>query len=445
MLHWTAVLIVFCLISGGLISAFAQENSGSFVTAAVDNISPYVGQPIVYTWQLYVPVGESAENAEILLPAFVGFGQEELPAEMPQIQTINGQSMQVVGRQILLYPLQPGLLVIEPLRITLPETPFQSASALEAPPITITVSPLPAGAPASFQNAIGQFAVVAMLNTASIPVGQPAILTLTITGTGSIRQITRPILTLPEVGHVFELGNEIQSTSPLLGSHIFTWQLVLSQPGIYVIPPIEFSFLNPQTGMYETRQTTPLPLEVVTNDNAGVVQPVTQNTPQMPKPDAALKPLPENLAPADTFSGWIRGALWLLPPLMTGFVALIAWMHSRSTLPQTVKPPRSSGSRVLQQAHVQLKTALTQTPKQASTTISDVILMYISRKTGKNVQRENVTASIGDLPVTAQKMLVDCLEHADAGRYAPVSEHDIQLLVRDAVRVLAEIDKQWRY
>jgi hypothetical protein len=422
----------------------AQNTDGSFLDVTVDTPTPYIGQPVIYTWQLFLPAGMNAEAAQITLPTFTGFGQENLPPSEVQLQTINGQSMQVVQRQIVLYPLQTGTFTLEPLRILLPETPFQAAMTLESVPITMTVLPLPVDAPASFQNAIGQFDVVATLNATSMAIGQPIILTLTVTGTGNIQQILRPKIVLPELWRIFEQQNPTQSISPVFGSRVFEWQLIPTQAGIHVLPAIEFSFLNPQSGVYEIRNTTPLPIEVLADANAATLPPTPQPaTPDSTlKPDIRLKTIPENIVPTQTNSLDLGIVFWLLPPLLTGILALLTVARSRPT--PTPKPQSISGSRALQQAQMQLKTALSQPPKEASVIIAEVILLYISRKTGQSVQREKIKNEIQSLPESLQKSLLDCLNHADAGRYAPVSEQDIKLLLRDTLRVLMEIDKTWQ-
>jgi hypothetical protein len=265
-----------------------------------------------------------------------------------------------------------------------------------------------------------------------------------VTGTGNIQQILRPKIVLPELWRIFEQQNPTQSISPVFGSRVFEWQLIPTQAGIHVLPAIEFSFLNPQSGVYEIRNTTPLPIEVLADANAATLPPTPQPaTPDSTlKPDIRLKTIPENIVPTQTNSLDLGIVFWLLPPLLTGILALLTVARSRPT--PTPKPQSISGSRALQQAQMQLKTALSQPPKEASVIIAEVILLYISRKTGQSVQREKIKNEIQSLPESLQKSLLDCLNHADAGRYAPVSEQDIKLLLRDTLRVLMEIDKTWQ-
>ncbi len=438
------VLVVVLFVFVQIIPLDAQDSGSSFLDVTIDSLTPYVGQPTIYTWQLFLPAGMNAESAQITLPPFTGFGQENLPAGDVQLQTVNGQSMQVVQRQIVLYPLQTGTFTIEALQILLPETPFQSAVPLSSPPFAVNVLPMPPNAPVYFQNAIGQFDVAAALNVTSIAVGQPVILTMTITGTGNIQQVLRPKMVLPEFWRIFEQDNPVQPASPVFGSRVFEWQLIPAQAGIHVIPALEFGFLNPQTGSYETRTTTPLPIEVLAADNPTTSPPISADVTQTThsQPDIMLKPLPENIASRSTnFDIWGL-VLWLLPPLGAGLVAFMSSARSRRN--PSPKPERLSGSRALQQAQMQLKTALSQSPKDASVMIADIILTYLSRKTGQSIQRETLKNALSGLSLPVQKTLLDCLDHADAGRYAPVSEQDIKLLVRDTLRILLEIDKTWQ-
>jgi len=59
-------------------------------------------------------------------------------------------------------------------------------------PLTLDVQPLPAGAPASFQGAVGQYWMEAGVDKTETVVGDAVTSGVTITGTGNIEQVADP-------------------------------------------------------------------------------------------------------------------------------------------------------------------------------------------------------------------------------------------------------------
>jgi hypothetical protein len=138
-----------------------------------------VGEPVIATVKLYQRTNISGfESASF--PSFNGFWSQELEAPTNiefQRETYDGQIYNAaVLRKFLLIPQQQGPVKIDPAELVcLVNVRVSSGGAsifdgffddyrtvrkkVISRPLTVNVSPLPAGAPASFGGGVGQFEI----------------------------------------------------------------------------------------------------------------------------------------------------------------------------------------------------------------------------------------------------------------------------------------------
>ena len=189
-----------------------QKDTGeAFVTASVDNENPFLNEQIIYTFQFCRRVKVTSANlAE--QPAFDGFLVESLGKEREFQKVINGQQYLVTEIKQALFPLKTGILEITPTTLQASVVtqgrsrrgrggdPFFGDSFFgfteavpknfRTAPISVSVKPLPAeGKPADFKNLVGQFSMTTQLSTTTAQVGDSLTMTLTISGTGSLKNL----------------------------------------------------------------------------------------------------------------------------------------------------------------------------------------------------------------------------------------------------------------
>ena len=125
---------------------------------------------------------------------------------------------------------------------------------LSSGPATIRIVPLPeAGKPAAFSGAVGTFEASARLSAYQIAAGQPATLTLTISGQGNLKTATTPVLNLPPGVQAYEpvvVDSIVRTAGGLRAIRQITYTLSADTPGIYMLPDIHFSYFNPQATAY---------------------------------------------------------------------------------------------------------------------------------------------------------------------------------------------------
>ncbi len=437
-------LLWLCLLLAFARGTVAQEIDNFRLDAQIGDAQPYVGQPIVYTVRFFSR--QEAVDAQFIEPDFAGFGRSatRFPATS-STETIDGVPFIVTVQQIALIPLRPGEFTIEPFRVEIPETPFQEAAALETPPFTVMVQALPGDAPENYNNAIGQFEVEATVDSTETEVGEAITLSVTVTGTGNLEQITAPeLVDLPPAWRSFAPETTLDQETPIFGSKTFRWTLIPTLNGPQVVPPISFTSFNPQTGRYETRQTSLLTIRVT-----GEPQPI------VPTAIATITPIPEEQPPEITQSpqieflalkpiapsapyrlpGWFW-LLWILPPL--AFAAVWLLKHRQEAPPR----PRSIGvrSRALQTARSQIEAASSLEPRAAYRRIAEAVLAYLSAKSGTEADGENLP----QIPGHHRQPVETLLEEARSGQYAPITEADKADLIHRALQVIGELENTWK-
>ncbi|MDQ7026081.1 MAG: hypothetical protein Q9P01_09785 [Anaerolineae bacterium] len=431
------ILILFLLLMC-YSSTWAQ--SDNFIEASVDVESPYVGQPVIYTIRVFTT--RDIQNTSIVEPRFSGFGRSSFIADATVSSEVRRDvAYTVIEHSLLLYPLRVGEQTIDPLRIDIPETPFESAVSVQTASLIVNVQSLPEGAPPSFKNAVGQFDIEATVDTTSVPAGGAVILSVIVSGTGNIEQIIAPNVNFPDSWRVFPRQPITEQNTLRFASKTFQWTLLFDVEGIVEIPSVEIGFFNPQSQSYETRITAPISVTVTEGIAASVEESIVQQT----AIEQSREPLPLKqsaqsfLPPIPPLFFWL---LWVIPPL----IVLVLWLPRRAKS----RPRRERTSRVRSQRNVlkrtrdQLKAAQSAESREAYRQISIAIFDYLSLKSGIQVTDADVKEKIGHLPPKLQHLLLQCVEESASGQYAPVSKEDVNTLLRQTMKILNAVEEAWQ-
>jgi hypothetical protein len=165
---------------------------------------------------------------------------------------------------------------------------------ITAPTVAFTVDPLPAeNRPEGFAGAIGSFTLNLKASPDSVEIGDPITLTMTVAGTGNFDTVTVPRLSSTE-----GLKSYTPTATLHQGKKIFEQAVVVTDPTVSHLPPLSFSFFDPQRRSYQTLTTDPLELTVTSP--AAMPSPAVgqtlQQSRQRPASDRPGSPLDE-LAP----------------------------------------------------------------------------------------------------------------------------------------------------
>lgn len=409
----------------------ALQGQDYYAGATVDKAAPYQGEQVLYTLRFYRAL-DPFGRIEYKAPAFNGTWSKALPDQADYTTEAGGRRYLVTELQHVLFPMMAGEVVIDPARLTLPGD-FLGAPGIEvaSQPLTLDVQPLPAGAPASFQGAVGQFQMESEVNKAEATVGDAITQRVVIAGVGNVEQITDPVWTSEPAWRAFDSEATTETEfrdGRLAGIRSIQRTLVPTQPGQLAVPGAEFSYFDPATGEYHTLSTEPATLAVAPDPSTPVAQKPAEPA-QAPASVAQAHPDLRPIKDAAAALGFVARtplarqpaywALWALP------VALLAGQSAwqRRQRLHAVNAASLRSQRAAKQASRALRDAQTR-PDAASDAAGRILTEYIGARLQRPVTGLTQRA-LADLllvhdisPSLAARVQV-ILTKSEVGRYAP--------------------------
>ena len=264
----------------------STSSSDIFVRTIVNKTNVYEQEALQISYRLYVAGVDFAQMGNTLkLPEMTGFLKQEMELGNRQfeLEHYNGRNYQAVTLfSYLLYPQHSGDIKIDAaqfeaiLRVQTHQQvrsifddffgTYENVSrALTAPAVTIHVKPLPAGKPAGFSGAVGQFTITPAISTTDIQANEAVTLSLNIRGTGNMKLIKTPSVDWPEGFEPYDpkvTNNFKPSNSGFTGNKSIEYLAIPRAAGDYTIPELSFSYFDIQEGKYKTLSTPAYTLHV---------------------------------------------------------------------------------------------------------------------------------------------------------------------------------------
>ena len=266
------------------------SGSDLFIKVSANKKRVYEQEPILLTYKVYTLVQLSQLRGD--MPDLKSFYTQEV--DLPQqksfsIETVNGRPYRTcTWSQYVMFPQTTGKLhipaitfegiVIQQNRNVDPfEAFFNGGSGyvevkkkIEAPGIEIQVDPLPQR-PASFSGGVGKFNISGQIDKTETKANDPITLRVIVSGTGNLKLIKQPVITLPKDFDKYEPKVTEQTkltTAGIEGSKIYDILIVPRHQGQYDIPPVEFTYFDTTTKRYETVKTETFHLDVAKGSGA---------------------------------------------------------------------------------------------------------------------------------------------------------------------------------
>ena len=225
---------------------------------------------------------------------------------------------------------------------------------------TLTIRPLPDGAPADFGGAVGRFTLGSKVVPTTVAVGEPVTWTLELGGTGNWPDIHG--LPAREVSKDFKVLQPQPKRTPTEGKLFeaaLTEDIVLipTKPGTYTLGPVSYAYFDPRSGTYKTVETArstvvitppgaaepgnrPLFTPVTTASSPQTAAATAAHTPQLAAPAAAPAAIPRDPLPGagaglvplydlTWYLGLFASIAWLAPAWL-----ILAALRSRRTDPR---------------------------------------------------------------------------------------------------------------
>ncbi|MEM8601872.1 MAG: BatD family protein, partial [Bacteroidota bacterium] len=339
-----------------------------FVRATPPRARAYVGEQVVLDYVLaYDPVTVQPRDVQILGPWDAeGLWREELDvpdrATLPRQETIGGRELRVVtAKRVALFPARTGTLTVEPVafevgtyrgtpRRGLFRSPFFSdfeRETVESEAVTIEALPLPDGAPPSFNGGVGAFTMRISLDDLAvrdgIEAGEPLRMEVEVRGTGNLATLPAPAWDAPDGLVVYPPEEEEffdRRSAPLEGRKVFAYTLVPQHGGQLELPPVRWTYFDPEAERYQTLVSDPVPLDV--NGPAGTIPEAgladAEIVSEAAAPVAALLPLARWTALPTARplhqSAWFWGAIATPLLALLGLVAVTRRRETRAASPE---------------------------------------------------------------------------------------------------------------
>jgi tetratricopeptide (TPR) repeat protein len=236
---------------------------------------------------------------------------------------------------------------------------------------SLTIKPLPDGAPADFAGAVGQFTLTSKVVPTAVGVGEPITWTLNLSGTGNWPDVHG--LPAREVSKDFKVLQPQAKRTPVEGK-LFDATLaedvvlIPTKAGTYTLAPVSYSYFDPRKGTYETAQTEGMTVTVTPagtgepNSRPLFVPPSVTAQPAAPTasaftPQLAGPPVPPAAIPRDPLrgsdTGWVplhawAWNLWLLASVIWLIPAWLILSALRSRQTDPLQPQRDARRRLAQ-------------------------------------------------------------------------------------------------
>ena len=372
----------------------------------------------------------------------------------------------VTLKQVLLYPQQAGELLINPfsasLVLQLPSnqvdffgnrTYVTRTRTLQTAATKINVLPLPEeGKPANFSGAVGKFSLSMNFPTRSLNAGETAQGEVIIAGKGNFKLFDIPKLSFPPALEVYvpkEKENLTNSTTGISGDIVHSYTIVPQYKGKFPIPPLTFTFFNPDTQKYETLTSENITIEVLNGDE---YKPAHQQQLQDPSltQQNQFQPLKEasELFPIDKqgfFASTAFYLLWLLPLLLIPLV-LVGWYIYQKRNDDTQENRSRRTSRLAKKYLSAAKKNLTD--KEAFyEALERGLHTYLKAKLymeTSEMSKDKIQQLLTDKGVAAEPIrdFIQLLSNCEMARYAPYTQTDIDNDYQQAATIIALLDKQ---
>lgn len=249
-----------------------------YVSLILDKKEAYIGEQILATVKIYSKVNLYSIDQLFKGPDFTGFFTD--PVEVPPLRSLQREAVngEIYGtgilRRVVIMPQKTGELIIQPFELDVSirrevrrrtSDPFfddfsipdvqEIPIKLKSKSVRIMVKTLPASAPPSFNGAVGSFKLTSAINKTSTATNEPLTLKVTVSGKGNLKLINEVLVNVPYDMEKFDPVINTHMENSMSGTKTFEYLIMPRVAGDYLLPPVEFSFFDPDARQYKTLRT----------------------------------------------------------------------------------------------------------------------------------------------------------------------------------------------
>lgn len=445
-----------------------------FLVLNLSDKEVYKGEAVRATLMLYTRVGYP-DIESFNMPTFNDFWTQELPARSEQSRAEhNGRIYETYKlTEHIIAPQRTGRITISPAELNVGVRVYTQSNsgsifhsgrqlhyvnrALRSAPMTINVKEFPANAPTSFNGAVGKFSMTSKAPDLTMSANSSNEIQVTISGSGNLKFVTAPKLTLPDSFEVYDtkvIDNIRTSAAGASGSITYTYPFVARAAGEYVVEPLEFTYFDLATEQYKTL-TTERYVITVTDDGSAVARSADSSRgyaeygSRMKQLDKDIRFIHTSALSAGASSLFVLSpAYWLVVVLVVAiFIVTYHLMRKR------IRQNRNVVARRMRQADKvavqRLRLAESSMHQGNRHAFYEEMLRamwgYISDKFNipvSNLTKETIREELYRRGVSAADAEQFCqiISRSDEAQYAPSTESDMGEVYSDAVAVISKIE-----
>ena len=444
------------------------------LVAEVSKATPYLNEAISVVYKLYVSPSINVSNFRPLdNPTYNNFWSQDIPVTSYNVKngTYNGKSYRyVILKRVVLYPQKSGSLEIEPLSLDVTlEVPTnrrdffggpiyaQTNKTVSAGKRTIRVTPLPTeGQPGNFSGAVGNFKFKVTTSKKSLKASESLQAIVQVEGEGNLKLFQLPVLEMPGSLEVYEpeFNENVRTTlSGMQGKVSNQYTVVPSFKGKYPIPPISFSYFDPETRGYKSITSEEIMIDVLEGPletSSGSIA-VGQNNKRLVQATGSqfnFIKLTPNLQPIKegVFFGSLKFYLFLISPLLLIPLAIV-FGKKREAIASDAEGNRiKKANRLARKYLYTAKKALGE--KEAFyIALEKALHNYLKAKLKietSEFAKEKIASLLAQKEVDPDttEVFIALLKNCEMARYSPFSDVQMQQDYNKASEVISAMDKQ---
>ena len=437
-----------------------------------------VGEPIIATLKLYQRVNIAGfEN--VTFPTFNGFWSQEIEAPTNiefSREVYDGQIYNsALLRKFVIIPQQQGQIKIDPaemiclvnVRVSPGGTSIFDGffddyrtvrKKVSTGPVTVNVSPLPDGAPASFAGGVGSFTVSAKISRDTLKTHEAASLLVTVSGKGNISLLEAPKVSFPPDMEVYDTKiSEKIDKGGLSGSKFYEYPFIPRSYGDFEIAPIRYSYYDVNQGRYVTLETEPISVVVErgneTDAGGTVISGPSKKDVRTLGSDIRFisTKSPDLVSKGRFFIG--SAGFWIIIVLLF-VLAAVSWLAFRKVAARRADIAGTKNRKATKMALKRLHLAGTFLKQNLYTAFYEelhkALLGFVSDKLNipfAELSKDNLREALKERNVAADHIesFIGILDACEFARYAPDSGHEaMEAHYKAAVEVISSMDSNMK-
>ncbi|SUZ78834.1 uncharacterized protein METZ01_LOCUS31688 [marine metagenome] len=450
-------------------------NENLRLVAEVSNNKPYLNQGFSVVYKLYFSPQINITNVgEIDSPEYNDFWSHNI--EIPRLQIERGSYKgenynYVIWKKIVLYPQKYGILNILPLTLDVSvdvptnKRDFFGNRIYTQVPKTVTagkreinVLNLPENAPENFNGAVGEFNIELSTTKKELNASESVQATLKVSGSGNLKLFSIPSLVTSSSIEKYDpeyKENVKTNIKGMYGDILDTYTLVPQFKGKYPISPVEFVFFDPKTKAYKSVFSNEIIIDVLegpssySSDNSKQgLSNNTINNISLAKSQFKFIKTKANLISLEPYN-FIYSTLFylliILPIIM--ILVVISFFKSKKSSDLDIKGYKSRRANKLAKKYLSEAKISLQKKDVFYVALEKALHNFLKSKLSietSDYSKEKIKSLL--LKKNIQNESIDLfiilIENCEYARYTPSSNVGINNDYENAVKVIAEIDKQ---